>query len=118
MEAQGPSGMDSIVELFLQGGLGLRQDSAFGRFLPGEIGKKRKLGFQVLRGDSIPKAVFEGEHLNLRLFDPQNGRMRQADRNLLGRQVHGNVTLEVETGFGVEGGMELHPFGAAGPGVE
>ena len=118
LDVQGPARMDPIVELFLQGRLRFREDSAFGRFLPGEIGKNSQLGFEVFRGDSIPKTIFECEHLDLLLFDAQNCRMRQADRDLLRSQVDGDITLEIETGLRDEGAVKLYPFRASGPGVE
>ena len=40
-----------------------------GRFFARELGKDSEFGLQISRGNSIPKSVFEREHLEGLLFD-------------------------------------------------
>jgi len=113
-----PLGVNPFVELGLQSRLGLREDAALGRLLPRQVRQRRQLALEIGGGNPVPETIFESKHVDLFLFDAQDSRVRQTDRNLLRPQIDGHVVLQIEPGLGREGGVEFHPLGAAGPGVE
>ena len=112
------AGMNPLIELLLQRGFRLRQNSALGGLLACEFRKRREFIIQIRSGNPVPESVFECEHFDLFLFEAENRRVRQLNHDLTRLHVDGDVVLQIEAGFGHEGGVQFHPLGAARPGVE
>src|SRR5947209_11933221 len=105
--------MNALVQLRLQGCFRFGKNSTIRGFLPRQIGKGCELALEVSGGNAIPETVFESQDVDLLLFDAENRRVRQADENFVGPQIHSDVMLQIEARFCAESSVEFHALGAA-----
>jgi len=110
-------GVDALVQLGLQRRFRFRQDSALRSLALRQLRQGRELALEIRCRNPVPETVFEGQDIDLFLFDAQNGGVGQADQDFVGPQIDGHVLLQIEACLRRESGVQFYALGAARPGV-
>src|ERR1051325_11978698 len=96
----------------------LRWSNCWRDFFAGEQREDRQFVLNVVSGDAVPKSVFKREHIKMLLFNAEQLGVRNLNDDFAGPHIHRQSLAQVEPRLDRKGAMELHPFGAAQPGVD
>jgi hypothetical protein len=108
---------DPFIELTLQLLLGICRQTDFDRLPARHFRQLSELVLQISSRDVVPETVFECEHIHMFFLDPDNFGVRQLDHDFVVAHIDRHVLSQIKARFGEKGSAQLHPLGAAGPGV-